>query len=141
MIGANPRGMSAYMKTDIKRIVLIEVIEADVFPHMSNPAVREEIRGVVSDPRYQLPPEEFRAEIQKDKSLQNLILVIDELYQGQCDLMINDLKDRLKSRPYIFKQAKPISIDIPRVIQLKHYEAEQKALNPEFNLASLLPEK
>ena len=140
-MGANPREISDYVKTDLKRIALTELVEAEVLPYMSNHAVREEIKSVITDSRYQLSPEEFRAEIQKDKSLKNLILERNELYQGQWDLMIADLKNRLKSRPYIFQKVKNIAINFPHILHLRFYEAEQKALDPEFNLTNLLPEE
>ena len=51
-----------------------------------------------------------------------LIVLRDELYDGSWDKMIQDLKDRLKGKPYIFKLVNRIQDDVVRIEKLRDYE-------------------
>ncbi len=51
-----------------------------------------------------------------------LIIVKHELFDGNWDSMLVDLKDRLAGRPYIFKLAGRIQEDIERIGRLKAFE-------------------
>ena len=64
-----------------------------------------------------------------------LITLRDELYFGSWDRMLNDLKDRLRGRPYIFKLVNRIEEDIKRIEKLQSYE-----LKHEINLSDCLEE-
>ena len=51
-----------------------------------------------------------------------LITLRDELYAGAWTRMLEDLRDRLHGKPYIFKLVNKIEEDISRIEKLKHYE-------------------
>lgn len=51
-----------------------------------------------------------------------LITLRDELYAGSWNRMLDDLKDRLHGKPYIFKLVNKIEEDIARIEKLKRYE-------------------
>jgi hypothetical protein len=51
-----------------------------------------------------------------------LITLRDELYNRSWDLMIRDLRERLKGKPYIFKLVNRIQDDIARIEKLMDYE-------------------
>lgn len=51
-----------------------------------------------------------------------LIVLRDELYGGSWDRMLQDLRDRLRGRPYIFKLVNRIQEDIARIEKLQEYE-------------------
>jgi hypothetical protein len=54
-----------------------------------------------------------------------LILLRDELYDGSWDEMVEDLRDRLAGKPYIFKLMNRIEEDLARIERLRKYEGEQ----------------
>lgn len=51
-----------------------------------------------------------------------LVVLREELYAGSWDKMNQDLKDRLRGRPYIFKLAHRIKDDLARIDKLLEYE-------------------
>lgn len=51
-----------------------------------------------------------------------LITLRDELYTGSWSRMLEDLKDRLHGKPYIFKLVNRIEEDIARIEKLRGYE-------------------
>lgn len=53
-----------------------------------------------------------------------LIILRDELYANSWDRMLQDLKERLRGRPYIFKLVNRIQDDIERIEKLRKYEAK-----------------
>lgn len=63
-----------------------------------------------------------------------LLTLRDELYGGQWDRMINDLNDRLKGRPFIFKLVNRIKEDLHRIERLQEYETKHG-----INLADYIP--
>jgi hypothetical protein len=65
-----------------------------------------------------------------------LVTLRDELYNGSWDLMLGDLRDRLKGKPYIFKLVNRIQDDIARIEKLAEYEKKHK-----INLADYLKKK
>ena len=54
-----------------------------------------------------------------------LIVLREELYIGSWDRMLQDLRDRLRGRPYIFKLVNRIQEDIARIEKLQEYEKKQ----------------
>lgn len=55
-----------------------------------------------------------------------LLVLRDELYSGSWDKMDEDLSNRLKGRPYIFKLVNRIEEDRERIKVLKSYEDKHK---------------
>ncbi|MBK8205806.1 MAG: hypothetical protein IT464_05995 [Planctomycetes bacterium] len=55
-----------------------------------------------------------------------LLVLRDELYMGSWDKMVDDLKNRLKGRPYIFKLVNRIEEDLERIEALSSYEEKHK---------------
>lgn len=51
-----------------------------------------------------------------------LLTLREELYFGSWEKMQQDLKDRLKGRPYIFKLVNRIEEDLDRIEKLQAYE-------------------
>ncbi len=55
-----------------------------------------------------------------------LLVLRDELYDGSWEKMEQDLKDRLKGKPYIFKLVHRIEEDLVRIEKLQGYEQKQR---------------
>lgn len=55
-----------------------------------------------------------------------LLVLRDELYMGSWDKMVEDLKNRLKGRPYVFKLVNRIEEDLERIETLRSYEGKHK---------------
>ena len=55
-----------------------------------------------------------------------LLVLRDELYMESWDKMVEDLSNRLKGRPYIFKLVNRIEKDPERVETLRSYEDKHK---------------
>ena len=55
-----------------------------------------------------------------------LIVLKAQLYGGSWDPMLDDLKNRLAGKPYIFKLVNRIKDDIARIDQLQAFEREHK---------------
>jgi hypothetical protein len=53
-----------------------------------------------------------------------LIVLKSQLYDGRWDSMLDDLKNRLAGKPYIFKLVNRIKDDIDRIEQLQAFERE-----------------
>lgn len=53
-----------------------------------------------------------------------LIALKAHLYGGSWEPMLDDLKNRLAGKPYIFKLANRIQDDIERIKRMKDFEAE-----------------
>jgi len=53
-----------------------------------------------------------------------LISLRDELYEKSWDKMLQDLKDRLEKRPYIFKLSSRIESDMAAIERMSNYEDE-----------------
>ena len=53
-----------------------------------------------------------------------LILLRDELYDGSWEEMVEDLRDRLAGKPYIFKLMNRIEEDLVRIERLRRYEED-----------------
>jgi len=80
------------------------------------------------------PHEKFCAALSPDE--RTLVALRDEIYNGSWDLMLGDLRDRLKGKPYIFKLVNRIQDDIARIEKLSDYEKKHKT-----NLADHLNKK
>ena len=68
-------------------------------------------------------PKEFAENLTEEERM--LLTLRDELYEGSWENMLQDLRDRLKGKPYIFKLVNRIEEDIVRIEKLKHFEEEQ----------------
>ena len=55
-----------------------------------------------------------------------LIVLKAQLYGGSWEPMLDDLRNRLTGKPYIFKLASRIQDDIERIEQMRKFEADQK---------------
>jgi hypothetical protein len=55
-----------------------------------------------------------------------LIVLKAQLYNGTWEPMLDDLRNRLAGKPYIFKLANRIQEDIERIEQMQEFEAEHK---------------
>lgn len=53
-----------------------------------------------------------------------LIVLKGQLYEGGWEPMLEDLKNRLAGKPYIFKLATRIKDDIERIEQMQAFESE-----------------
>ncbi len=54
-----------------------------------------------------------------------LVIIRDELYGGDWEEMLEDLKARLAGRPYVLKLAGRIEDDIERIGRLREIEGEK----------------
>jgi hypothetical protein len=59
-----------------------------------------------------------------------LVIIRDELYDGSWEEMVEDLRARLQSRPYVLKLTSRIETDIERIERMREIER-----NREINLA------
>jgi hypothetical protein len=55
-----------------------------------------------------------------------LIVLKSQLYGGQWEPMLDDLKNRLAGKPYIFKLVNRIRDDIERIETLRQFEASHQ---------------
>ena len=53
-----------------------------------------------------------------------LVALKAQLYDGSWDAMLDDLRNRLAGKPYIFKLVHRIQDDIERIEQMRRFEAE-----------------
>jgi hypothetical protein len=51
-----------------------------------------------------------------------LVVLKGQLYDGQWEPMLDDLKNRLSGKPYIFKLVNRINDDIKRIEQMMEFE-------------------
>jgi hypothetical protein len=80
------------------------------------------------------PHEKYCAGLSQDE--RTLVTLRDELYRGSWEQMLDDLRDRLLGKPYIFKLVNRIQDDIRRIEQLSEYERKHK-----IDLADYLKKK
>jgi len=55
-----------------------------------------------------------------------LVVLKAQLYGGTWEPMVDDLRNRLAGKPYIFKLANRIGDDIERIEQMQQFETEHK---------------
>ena len=55
-----------------------------------------------------------------------LVVLKAQLYGGRWEPMLDDLKNRLAGKPYIFKLNHRIKDDVDRIKELRAFEAEHK---------------
>jgi hypothetical protein len=55
-----------------------------------------------------------------------LVALKAQLYGGSWEQMLDDLRNRLTGKPYIFKLAHRIQDDIERITEMQRFEAEHK---------------
>lgn len=53
-----------------------------------------------------------------------LVALKAQLYDGSWDPMLDDLRNRLAGKPYIFKLANRIEEDIERIEEMEEFESE-----------------
>ncbi|MHC4659658.1 MAG: hypothetical protein ACYS83_10875 [Planctomycetota bacterium] len=56
-----------------------------------------------------------------------LVVLKAQLYDGAWEPMLDDLRNRLAGKPYIFKLASRIKDDIERIERMQKFEAEHNA--------------
>jgi hypothetical protein len=55
-----------------------------------------------------------------------LVVLKAQLYGGSWEPMLDDLRNRLAGKPYIFKLASRIHDDVGRIEQMRKFEADHK---------------
>jgi hypothetical protein len=82
-----------------------------------------------------MPDESPHAEFVRSLSSEERMLIAlrDELYVGSWERMLQDLRDRLQGRPYIFKLVNRIEEDLTRIERLQAFELKHRV-----NLADLV---
>lgn len=66
--------------------------------------------------------EEFLSRLTEEERM--LVVLHGELYENSWQAMLNDLRNRLEGKPYIFKLASRIQDDIARIEKLQSFERE-----------------
>ncbi len=61
-----------------------------------------------------------------------LVTLKHNLYEGDWDGMVADLKARLEGKPYIFRLASRITDDLERIERLRNYEETHKVNLSEY---------
>lgn len=61
-----------------------------------------------------------------------LIVLKAQLYGGSWEPMLDDLRNRLSGKPYIFKLANRIQDDIERIEEMQEFEAEHNVELAEY---------
>lgn len=61
-----------------------------------------------------------------------LVVLKAKLYGGSWEPMLDDLRNRLAGKPYIFKLANRIQDDIERIEEMLEFEAEHKVDMADF---------
>ncbi len=56
-----------------------------------------------------------------------LVVLKKQLYGGSWEPMLDDLRNRLAGKPYIFKLANRIQDDIERIEQMQKFESRHRA--------------
>jgi hypothetical protein len=69
-----------------------------------------------------IDPQAFIAQLSDEEHM--LIRLQKELYEGSWDAILNDLRNRLAGKPYIFKLPNKIRDDIARVKKLRYFEEQ-----------------
>ncbi len=59
-----------------------------------------------------------------DNERKMLVVLKAQLYGGSWEPMLDDLKNRLDGKPYIFKLANRIKDDVERIEEMRAFEAE-----------------
>ncbi len=62
-----------------------------------------------------------------------LVVLKSQLYGGSWETMLDDLKNRLEGKPYIFKLVNRINDDLERIQQMKEFEEKNN-----INLADFI---
>lgn len=87
---------------------------------MSVPAIRA--CGVLAVSHSFLTAEQAKFVVNLSIEDKMLVFLKTALYDGQWDLMVRDLEDRLHGRPFIFKLAHRIQDDLDRIHRLRAFE-------------------
>jgi len=58
------------------------------------------------------------------KEHQMLVVLKSQLYGGSWEPMLDDLRNRLEGKPYIFKLINRINDDIDRIEEMRSFESE-----------------
>jgi hypothetical protein len=53
-----------------------------------------------------------------------LVVLKAQLYEGSWQPMLDDLRNRLSGKPYIFKLANRVSDDVERIEEMQKFEGE-----------------
>ncbi|MBC8481460.1 MAG: hypothetical protein H8D47_02190 [Planctomycetes bacterium] len=72
-----------------------------------------------------IPDESTREYVERLSEEQKMLVVLkSQLYGGSWEPMLDDLKNRLTGKPYIFKLANRIQDDVERIEEMKRFETE-----------------
>ena len=71
-----------------------------------------------------LETSEFIAGLSDESKM--LVVLKHQLYGGDWEPMLDDLRNRLEGRPYIFKLANRIQDDIERIEEMQQFEQKHK---------------
>ncbi|HIJ66953.1 MAG TPA: hypothetical protein HPP87_05850 [Planctomycetes bacterium] len=75
--------------------------------------------------RKDLPDDVVRNYVRGFGNEQKMLVVLKaQLYGGRWEPMLDDLRNRLDGKPYIFKLANRIKDDIQRIEEMRDFEAE-----------------
>lgn len=85
-----------------------------------------------SDPQPSRTIQQFARSLTREERM--LVVLKRELYEGQWDEMIADLRARLAGGPYIFKLANRIEDDLERIERLRSFENQHQV-----DLSELFP--
>ena len=66
--------------------------------------------------------DEFVSKLSAESKM--LIVLKSQLYDGRWEHMVDDLKNRLTGKPYIFKLANRINDDVQRIEEIQTFENE-----------------
>ena len=94
----------------------------------SDPAKKKEVGiGLPSEP---MDVQRFVDNLAAEERM--LVVLQRELYEGSWKAMLNDLRNRLEGKPYIFKLANRIRDDIERIETLQQFEEDHKVKLADF---------
>jgi len=112
--------------------------EKDTPVESSSPGQKEPLTSVgqesqpssVEHPGSTERAQKFMSQLTEEERM--LILLHRELYENSWQAMLNDLRNRLDGKPYIFKLANRIQDDIARIEKLQSFEREHNVKLSEF---------
>ena len=74
--------------------------------------------------------EAFVAQLSEEERM--LVILQDQLYEHSWEAMLDDLRNRLDGKPFIFKLAHRIQDDITRIEKLKDFEEKHHTKLADF---------
>ncbi len=77
----------------------------------------------ISDKALQKVVEDYIAGLSDEYRM--LVVLKSQLYSGTWEPMLDDLKNRMEGKPYIFKLVNRIKDDIVRIQEMKEFERKE----------------